>query len=535
MDQLRQCILMAALSGAIWMQSTAPSPKFFPDDPIQAMPAPLSIKKPLSSEINDLYDFLVSSVRPDPRPVPAGAINTLGEVPDSEWFTNRHGARRMTREQLQRGAGTGDAPAPPFTIIGGKAEGITPGFRMKDSKGRKYFVKVDPASNPEMTTSTDVIVSKLFFAIGYNTPDNEIVCLKLADLLLASGVKLTLPDGRSREMTWNDVHDMIEKVPHYSDGSFRIIASLGIEGKSIGAFRFEGVRSDDPNDIVPHENRRDLRGLYVFSAWVNNTDAKASNTLDTVVDEEGIRFIRHYLIDFGSALGSGGFAPKDPRLGHEFMLPSPSNALKSILTLGLVPAEWERARFPNLPAVGNFESQTFKPDEWKSDYPIAAFLSRLPDDDFWAARQVMAFTNDDIRAIVETAKFSDHQATDYVTTNLAERRDKIGREFFSKVLPLAHFRIENEKLQFDDLAVNYGFRAPVKYEVHWAHFDNLERKQDPIPDNASAELPDEVRRAPAGSYFSALIESPGQRPKSVTVYLRKDENAYKVVGAERTW
>ena len=56
-----------------------------------------------------------------------------------------------------------------------------------------------------------------------------------------------------------------------------------------------------PFDIVLHENRRDLRGLYVFSAWLNNTDAKAGNTLDTIVEENGVRFIRHYLSPEGIA------------------------------------------------------------------------------------------------------------------------------------------------------------------------------------------------------------------------------------------
>ena len=33
--------------------------------------------------------------------------------------------------------------------------------------------------------------------------------------------------------------------------------------------------------------------------------------------------------------------------------------------------------------------------------PITAFENRLPDDTFWAAKQVMAFTDEEIRAIVQ--------------------------------------------------------------------------------------------------------------------------------------
>ena len=101
--------------------------------------------------------------------------------------------------------------------------------------------------------------------------------------------------------------------------------------------KFYGTRTDDPNDITPHQNRRGLRGLYVFCAWINNSDAKAANTLDTVVEEKGSRFIRHHLIDFSSALGSDGDRPKDSRLGHEFMLSNPAQAIKRIFTLGTIP------------------------------------------------------------------------------------------------------------------------------------------------------------------------------------------------------
>ena len=41
-----------------------------------------------------------------------------------------------------------------------------------------------------------------------------------------------------------------------------------------------------PNDVVPHEHRRELRALKVFGAWTNLVDMKAGNTLDTVVDRE---------------------------------------------------------------------------------------------------------------------------------------------------------------------------------------------------------------------------------------------------------
>lgn len=532
----KSLFLSLALITVLCSSTSGQAPKFYSDDPIQAMPAPLPVKKPVSRNINEVADLLERSRMAAPRAAkPAGAVNTLGEVPASEWFITRHGRRRMSRDELMRGPGPVDPPAPPFTVTGGKTTGVSSGFRMKDSKGRGYFVKVDPLKYPELVTAADVIGSKVMYALGYNTPENQIVTLSLTDLRLSDKATITPSGERPRKMTWTDVEGIVRDVPHYPDGSFRIMASLSIEGEIIGPSRYEGTRPDDPNDIVPHEDRRDLRGLYVFSAWLNNTDTKPTNTLDTVVTENGVRFIRHYQLDFGNALGSDGDAPKDPRLGHEFLFPTPIAALEQTLTLGLRPASWELAHFPKMPAVGNFDSQSFDPARWKPSYPNPAFLNCLPDDEYWAAKQVMAFSDDDIRAIVETARYSDPRAADYVVATLAHRRDAIGRAFFSAILPLDYFRVESGQLVFDDLAVRYGFHAPRSYELHWSRFDNIRRAHESVSGASSNRLPPEALQAASGSYFSAAIDVPGNRLKPVSVYIRKEADGYKVVGIDRSW
>lgn len=526
---------MAIICSVVWDAAGGQLPKFLSDDPVQTMPAPLPVQKPARSNINETADFFIQSARWQRRTeTPSAAVNTIDEVPDSEWFTNRHGKRRLTRDELQNGP-PGAAPIPPFTVISGKSEGIMPGFVMKDSMGRRYFVKSDPLSNPEMATGAEAIGSRFLYAIGYNTPRNEIAVLRLAEMRLSPDAKVTLAGGKPRQMTWKDVEQLVQQIPHYGDGSFRIVASLAIPGENIGPFLFEGTRADDPNDIIPHEERRDLRALYVFSAWLNHTDIKAGNTLDAVVEENGIRFIRHYLLDFASSLGSDGDAPKDPRLGHEFMLGSPGNVLRRIFTAGALPADWERFHYPKLKAAGHFEWQLFDPDKWKSDYPNPAFMSRLPGDEYWAAKQVMAFSDQDIRAIVDTARFSDSEVTEYIIKALEARRDAIGRTFFSRTLPLDHFRIGNGRLLFDDLAVVYGFHAPRPYAVRWSGFDNISQTHRPIPTTGSTDLPTEIIASASGSYFSATIGAPGEPYKRVTIYVRKEQADYKLVGVEHSW
>ena len=124
---------------------------------------------------------------------------------------------------------------------------------------------------------------------------------------------------------------------------------------------------------------------------------------------------------------------------------------------------------------------------------------------------------------------------EYIIATLAERRDKIGRVFFSKVLPLDRFRVVNSELVFDDLAVKYGFQAARDYDVQWFRFDNTRQTQDPISGSQSTRLPAEAGSAMPGSYFSAVINSRDNRLLAARLYIRKEKDSYTVVGIERTW
>jgi len=510
--------------------------RFFPDDPIQADPKPVLVGELKKVKIYDLYDYLYQTGRQKPRASsPAMGINTLGEVPDNSWFTNRHGKRRMTPDELKRGAGNENVPQPPYVIMGAKTEGITPGFRMRDARGRVYFVKLDPVGHPQLATGAEVIGSKFFHAIGYNTAENYIVRISRSDWTIDKEARITGADKISRQMVPRDLTDIMAKVPLLPDGSFRATASLRIPGKDLGPFRYEGTRSDDPNDLIPHENRRELRGMFVFCAWLNHTDAKAANSYCSLVQADGVSFIRHYLIDFGSAFGSDGDVNKDARFGNEYQIPKAGLAFKSLFGLGLYSPGWERAAYPKLEALGRIESNVFDPDHWKPNYPNPAFLSRRPDDEYWAARIVLSFTDEDIRALVETGEYSDPRVVDYLVAALAQRRDKIGRTYFSKVLPLDSFRVRNGELLFDDLAVQYKFRSALEYGVSWAKLDNANGTLTILPEETSFRLPRVFSSLAEGDYLAARIHALTDERKSVLVFLRKKGPSAEVVGLERGW
>jgi hypothetical protein len=533
-------ILGAALLGIPLLSTALHARKFYRDDPLEKEPPPLNVQQAKYRRISDAYDLLAGVLtrrgeqKTKARSIPAQAINTLGEVPDNAWYTNRHYYHPMSVEELVRGPGDQNPPdaTGPLTVVSAKTEGVTPGFVMEDARGRRYQVKFDPEFNPEMATSADVIVSKFFHALGYNVPENYLFSFERSQLRLGPTATVRTAEGKRRRMTERDLTELFLKVPDKRHGRYRAVASLYLKGENLGEFRYHGMRADDPNDFVLHEHRRDLRGLGVFCAWLGHDDSRAINTLDMLVEEHGLKFIRHYLIDFGSTLGSASIGPNSPRSGQYLF--SWRESAAEFLSVGLYIPRWARAHYPNYPAVGRFEAEVFNPETWVPEYRNPAFKNRLPDDAFWAAKQVMAFTDEQIRAIVKTGQYSDPRAEQWIAACLIKRRDKIGKAFFSKLLPLDRFAVRDGKLDFEDLEIKHKFIGSRNYAVEWSRFNNDTETHTPIAGAAGLSLPPQLQEAATGSYFAAVI-SAIDRKRPVTVYLRKEPDGFKVVGIVREW
>ena len=523
--------------------------KFYADDPLEEMPAPLAVEKLETRKLNDVYDLFENTFgapgekQPKAKKpkgsevIPSQAVNTLGEVPnDPAWFTNRISARPMSIEELVTGPGDDRPPSMDGTweIVGAKTSGVTPGFRIKDSTGQLYLLKFDPLTNPEMSTASDVIGAKFFYALGYNVPENYIVHFTLDQLTMGEMVTVFDPaSGRDRPMTRRDLILLREKVAQDELGRFRAVASRFLEGRFLGEFRYYGTRSDDFNDIVAHEHRRDLRGLFVFSAWLNHNDSRAINNIDLLVEENGISFVKHGLIDFGAMFGSASVISNTARDGNAYFWEF-KPALAQIATLGIWSPRWMRDRYIKHPALGMIEYPSFEPEQWKPNYPNPAFQNRLPTDEFWAAKPVMAFSDEAISAIVKEAKFTDQYAEDLLTDYLIKRRDKIGEAYFAKVLPLDEFKVIQGRLEFEDLQIKYGLVGDRDYQVEWSSFDNGSEEHSPIAGATGLQVPEVARRAVNGSFLAARIRGEDES-KTVLVYLRRDGSGFKIVGLERSW
>lgn len=483
---------------------------------------PCAAQTPQPRKLNEFRDFVANTFgKPGERHsgsrlYPALNADSRGEVADSTWYENRHARRRMRIPELVRGPGDGNAPslAGPWTVIAAKREGVTPGFEIRDRSGRRYLLKFDPPAYPELASGAEAVASKFFHALGYHVPENYIVTFDRSRIVAGS------------EVSEESVESALSLLRKDVKGQYRALASLYLEGDPLGPFLFHGVRGDDPEDTIPHEHRRELRGLYVLSAWLNHTDSKAGNTLDVAVRENGVRRVKHYLIDFGATLGSASIEAKSPRQGHEYLLDL-KPALAQLVTFGVYVPKWARVKQAGLPAVGAFEAEAFDPDKWKPNYPNPAFANRLPDDNRWAARKVVAFRDEEIRAIVQTGRYSDPRAVDWITRTLIERRDKIARAFPGRTLALDQFRLEGGRLQFDD--VGGSGRGTAGLGVQWLRFDDRSRRALRAGRPGSFEVPEAC--AAAGSWCAARITAP-RCGEAITVYMAKGDRQIGIVAVD---
>jgi hypothetical protein len=523
-------------------------PRFFPDDPLWTDDdRSLSVAKDIK-EIEDTggYDFVLNTFgKPGKREdVRAQNVNSMDEVPDSSWFTNRIGRQPMTVAELVKGPDRYESISlDGWKVSGGKGSGIQPGFRMQDREGHTYQIEVDPPKNPELASGAEIIGTTFYHAFGYHTVDVYLAELDPAQLVISEKATIRDPISRKRRrLERRDVNDVLKKAARMPNGHYRVLASRFAEGTPLGNFRYYGTRPDDPNDIVMHEHRRELRGARVFGAWLNHDDSRGINSLDMLVETNGARWIKHYMFDFGSILGSGTVHAQYHRPGNEYIFEWAPGWV-TLGTLGFYVRPWALIDYPKVPpSVGRFEGKAFDPEKWKPEYPNPAFHNMRPDDAFWAARIVSKFDDGMVRAIVEKAKYSDPKATDYITQTLIARRDKVLKTYLNEVNPIVNASLDaSGTLTFENAAVIAKAATPAEsYTLQWFRFDNARNEKsnagDPITvTDLRASMPS--AGLSDAQYIGVTItgkhaqQSGWARP--ATFYFRRGSSGWETVGVER--
>jgi len=543
----RAAAVIAALCVIVGSLVRSAAPRFYPDDPLWSdNDRAFDASKVVAVDDTNGYDFVVNTFATpgERRDVRALNVNTVDEVPDSSWFTNRLGRRDLSVADVVRGPDRVERVSlDGWVVSGGKSSGVQPGFRMTDPSGQLYQIEVDPPSNPELASAAEIIGTAFYHSIGYHTVEVYLGDLDRTALVISEGATIRDPlNGKRRPLKKSDLDVVFERAARMSNGRYRVLVSRFASGKPLGNFRYYGTRPDDPNDIVPHEHRRELRGARVFGAWLNHDDSRGINSLDMLETADGRAWVNHYMFDFGSILGSGTIYAQRHRPGNEYIFEARPGWL-TLATLGFYVRPWMRINYPDVPpAVGRFEAEAFDPEKWKPEYPNPAFENMRPDDAFWAARIVARFTDDMVAGIVKKAQYSDPQATEYMTRALITRRDKVLRTWLNQVCPVVNPRLLADGVfTFANASVEARTAEPPdSYSLQWFRFDNATGARTPVASTQAVSTP--AGKAPpelveSGEYVGVAVSArhPQHRgwERPSTFFFRRDGSGWTLVGVER--
>jgi hypothetical protein len=118
--------------------------------------------------------------------------------------------------------------------------------------------------------------------------------------------------------------------------------------------------------------------------------------------------------------------------------------------------------------------------------------------------------------VVKKAQFTDPRVTDYLTSVLVMRRDKIARVWLNAVNPLADFALAPDgTLTFRNVAVEAHAATPGSgYAISWSRFDNATDAHTPAGSTQTVSQPQ--ARAPAdvltGASARSRFEIPPRTP-----------------------
>ncbi len=353
-------------------------PKFRADDPLMVEPETQDAAKAKPRDIDlvwDLSENLLS--RPgDPAPdVRARNVNTIDEVPDSSWFTNRVLARPVSVEEIVRGPLDGPGPAPgPWLVTAPKSAGAAPGFRMRDSAGTTWFVSLDADGFPESASGALLVANKLFWALGYYQVENFLCALLArAGLTIAPTARIRAESGQRRPMRRDDLDAVLARAARAPDGSYRAIACPGVARHPARRLR-----------VLRHPRRRSER-RRAARASTRAARLEGLRRLDQPGRHEGRQHARHagprprWAAASSATTCRMSAPPSAPAPTARATSTKAANrcstgrasccgSSRSASTCG----PWQRVDYPEIPSIGRFEGRAFDPRAWSPRVPPAA-------------------------------------------------------------------------------------------------------------------------------------------------------------------
>jgi hypothetical protein len=362
---------------------------------------------------------------------PAQDVNALDEVPASSWYAGGLiGSKPVPAVSAEAPSTSAANPAPtrldhanPLDVQLARLEGTEPFLIVRDAKGQSFLLECDAPGASQLRSGAALIAARLLRAAGYHALPGAIDSITRTELRVGADAKKLGEFGGEGDLSAKDL-DHFFATPECRVAAFALPA-----GTWLGGARERGARPDDANDRIPHENRRSLRGLFVLCEWLDHTRIDETHTLDLFLNDG--KFVRHYLAQLGSTLGSA------------------AGDGAAVTTQGASPA--------------TFGAPGFDPLAWHTRQPYAPFESLTPGDILWGVRTLMTIPAEVIDDAVAAAHYADADYAKQIAGALRERRDRIARAWLERVNGSDAFRVTQVMpgryaLALTDLGVQAGVR-----------------------------------------------------------------------------
>jgi hypothetical protein len=437
----------------------------------------------------------------DPRRIPdALDANSIDDVPRSSWYRGAIDPGRPLRGYVRDGP-----PQSPFTRLDDPTA-HRDAYRVVDARGLDYELLPDVDDRPGMRTGADAITSRLVYALGYHTPEVYIV------------------------------HDESEGEP------VRVAATRWPLGIDLGPTPINRLREDDPNDHLPHVERRTLRVMKLVAAWLDLPHLRPRMFRDAYRGEPGRGHVEHHVMGFSGSLGVGvwqdevNFANDPDRQDRNFFF--------KLFTMGLSPKP--PGYFPQTqwPSVGLFHEHVL-PKRYKITPPFEPTDRMTRGDAYWIAKRIAAIPLTTLAKSLAAAEIDD-APTNWLFQLLHLRRAEIVAWGYDQTTPLDLMALRprrpqskknpSSELVLADLAIDGGFLDPKRrrYQVRIHDADGRrvmqERVQRPVGSLVTVSLPHRLREH---GYLVVRIRAKvddAPLPRHLEVHLRPSDDGFRVIG-----
>lgn len=453
------------------------------------------------------------------RPGDAEDVNALDDVPRSSWFQPLGPTLALLEPPLTEDG----PPIPPLTLVPDVPRANDDGVCVVDGRGVRYELRRDRSDRPEMRTSAAAIASRLIRAFGLLTPEVHVVFVGATDF--GSSVAEAPPEPIRR---------FLQSGPPSVDGRYRVSATRWPVGIDVGVSESYDVRSDDPNDAIPHRNRRTLRSLKVLGAWLAISSINPRKTRDAYVGQPWSGHIRHYLVGLEDALGAGAVVGRQKEQGLRTDLGGGMGF--NLVTFGLWPGSDSLPTQRRMLALGNIDENVDAAGfEASPPYgPISFFQDA---DGYWAAKRIAAIPLATIVDAVESARIHDSSARLALVRLIVARRQAVVAHWYAQVSPVEVERIQDRIVVLRDESVSRAVSdvARTRYHVTILEEEGSALSATRVLDLHASEfaivIPQELLADRDRLVVRLHAEVNGKkRPRACYVHLRPLPGTVRVVG-----